>query len=138
MVNRNTISVSHLYIKRAVTDWNDNEPIYLQLKDLVLKQIMLGTLIEGNPIPSVRQVAGQERINPITVSKAYQRLVDEGLLEKRRGIGMFVCKGAQSQALDQEQQRFLQKEWPAVLERISLLGLKPAALLADLTNRPAS
>jgi len=115
-----------------VTDWRDSEPIYLQLSDLVRKQIMLGTLLEGEPVPSVRQVAGAERINPLTVSKAYQLLVDEGLLEKRRGVGMFVRKGAQSQALDQEQQRFLQEEWPAVLERIALLGLKPSQLLADV------
>ena len=120
-----------------MTDWNDSEPIYLQLKDLVLKQIMLGTLMEGEAVPSVRQVAGQERINPITVSRAYQMLVDEGLLEKRRGVGMFVCEGAQSQALDQEQQRFLQEEWPAVLERIALLGLKANALLADLEGGPS-
>ena len=120
-----------------MTDWNDSEPIYLQLKDLVLKQIMLGTLLEGESVPSVRQVAGQERINPITVSKAYQVLVEEGLLEKRRGVGMFVCDGAQSRALDQEQQRFLQEQWPAVLERIALLGLKPDALLERLDSGPS-
>ena len=118
-----------------MTDWNDSEAIYLQLKDLVLKQIMLGTLLEGEPVASVRQVAGQERINPITVSKAYQLLVEDGLLEKRRGVGMFVCEGAQSKALDQEQRRFLQEEWPAVLDRIALLGLKPAVLLSDINKR---
>jgi GntR family transcriptional regulator len=121
-----------------VRDWNDSEPIYVQLKDLVLKQIMLGTLLEGESVPSVRQVAGQERINPITVSKAYQILVEEGLLEKRRGVGMFVCKGAQGRALDQEQQRFLQEEWPAVLERMALLGLKPEALLAQVEHGPST
>jgi len=120
-----------------VRDWNDSEPIYLQLKDLVLKQIMLGTLLEGEPIPSVRQVAGQERINPITVSNAYQILVEEGLLEKHRGVGMFVCVGAQSKALDREQQRFLHEEWPAVLDRIALLGLKADVLLANLNPGPS-
>jgi GntR family transcriptional regulator len=119
-----------------VTDWNDSEPIYLQLKELILKQIMLGTLPEGEAIASVRQVAGQERINPITVSRAYQILVEEGLLEKHRGVGMFVCTGAQSKALDREQRRFLDREWPAVLERIALLGLKPEALLSDLEPSP--
>ena len=120
-----------------MTDWNDSEPIYLQLKDLVLRQIMLGTLLEGEPIPSVRQVAGEERINPITVSKAYQVLVEEGLLEKRRGVGMFVCEGAQSRALDQQQQHFVHEEWPAIVDRISLLGLKPEVLLRELEDRPA-
>ena len=117
-----------------MTDWNDSEPIYLQLKGLVLKQIMLGTLLEGEPVPSVRQVAGQERINPITVSRAYQMLVEDGLLEKHRGVGMFVCDGAQRQALDQEQHRFLKQEWPAVLERIALLGLKPDTLLSKAVD----
>ena len=120
-----------------MTDWTDSGPIYLQLKDLVLTQIMLGMLSEGEAVPSVRQVAGQERINPITVSKAYQMLVDEGLLEKHRGVGMFVCEGAQSRALDRERQRFLQQQWPAVLDRIALLGLQPDALFAELENRPA-
>ncbi|MFP6814482.1 MAG: GntR family transcriptional regulator [Pseudomonadales bacterium] len=119
-----------------MTDWNDSEPIYLQLKDLILKQIMLGTLLEGEAIASVRQVAGQERINPITVSRAFQILVEEGLLEKHRGVGMFVCTGAQSKALDREQRRFLEKEWPAMLDRIALLGLKPETLLTDLEPSP--
>lgn len=110
-------------------DWKDNEHIYLQLKDLVLQQIMLGTLLEGEPVPSVRQVASQERINPLTVSRAYQMLVDEGLLEKRRGVGMFVCDGARERALKQERARFLKQEWPEVLERIALLGLKKEELL---------
>ena len=121
-----------------MTDWNDSSPIYLQLKDLVLTQIMLGMLSEGEAVPSVRQVAGQERINPITVSKAYQMLVDQGLLEKHRGVGMFVRKGAQGRALDQEQQRFLKDEWPAVLERMALLGLKPKALLAQVEHGPST
>ncbi|HEY5680007.1 MAG TPA: GntR family transcriptional regulator [Pseudomonadales bacterium] len=110
-------------------DWKDNEHIYLQLKDLVLRQIMLGTLLEGEPVPSVRQVASQERINPLTVSRAYQMLVDEGLLEKRRGVGMFVCEGAREQALKQERTRFLEEDWPEVVERIALLGLTRDELL---------
>ena len=110
-------------------DWKDNEHIYLQLKDLVLQQIMLGTLLEGEPVPSVRQVASQERINPLTVSRAYQMLVDEGLLEKRRGVGMFVCEGARKQALKQWRARCLEEEWPEVVERIALLGLTPDELL---------
>ena len=112
-----------------MSDWNDNEPIYVQLAQTVLDQIMRGTLAEGEAVPSVRQVASQERINPLTVSRGYQLLVDEGLLEKRRGLGMFVSAGAQDRALTRERNRFLEQEWPRVLERISLLGLPLERLL---------
>ena len=115
----------------AMSDWNDHEPIYLQLKNIVLRQIVRGALPEGEAVPSVRQVAAQERINPITVSKAYQMLVDDELLEKRRGLGMFVCPGAQQQALDQERERFVSEQWPEILTTIAALGLDPVTLLAD-------
>ena len=114
-----------------MSDWNDHEPIYLQLKNLVLRQIVRGILPEGEAVPSVRQVAAQERINPITVSKAYQMLVDVELLEKRRGLGMYVCPGAQQQALNQERDRFITEQWPEILATISALGLDPAILLAN-------
>ncbi len=117
-----------------MSDWNDHEPIYLQLKNLVLRQIVRGTLPEGEAVPSVRQVAAQERINPITVSKAYQMLVDAELLEKRRGLGMFVCSGAQKQALDQERERFIKEQWPEILITIAALGLDPATLLAGVSG----
>ena len=111
-------------------EWKDNEPIYLQLRQLVLSQILSGSLPEGEAVPSVRQVASQERINPLTVSKAYQTLVDEGLLEKRRGLGMFVNEGARAQALERERQRFLSQEWPATLARIENLQLDAEHLLS--------
>lgn len=117
-----------------MSDWNDHEPIYLQLKNLVLRQIVRGILPEGEAVPSVRQVAAQKRINPITVSKAYQMLVDTELLEKRRGLGMFVRPGAQQQALDQERDRFIKQQWPEILTTIAVLGLDPATLLADSTG----
>ena len=120
-----------------MSDWNDHEPIYLQLKNLVLRQIVRGVLPEGEAVPSVRQVAAQERINPITVSKAYQMLVDAELLEKRRGLGMFVCPGAQQQALDQERERFITEQWPEVLVTINALGLDPATLLASGSGDPS-
>ena len=106
-----------------MTDWDDNEPIYVQLAQTVLDQIMRGALAEGEPIPSVRQVASQERINPLTVSRGYQLLVDDGLLEKRRGLGMYVADGARQQALLKERERFLTQEWPKIRSRIELLGL---------------
>ena len=117
-----------------MTDWNTNEPIYLQLRALVVRQIMSGHRQEGNAIPSVRQVSADERINPVTVSKAYQLLVDAGLLEKRRGLGMFVTAGAQQQAIAQERTQFLDKEWPKTIARIQELGLSPHSLLGPLTQ----
>lgn len=112
-----------------MTDWDHTEPIYVQLARTVLDRIMRGTLAEGESAPSVRQVASQERINPLTVSRAYQLLVDDGLLEKRRGLGLYVTQGAQSRALAEERTRFLDREWPRIRERITLLGLSPEQLL---------
>ena len=105
-------------------DWDDNTPIYLQLRAIVVQRILSGSLSEGEAVPSVRQVAADEKINPITVSKAYQMLVDEGLLEKRRGLGMFVEAGARDQALIQERGAFLATEWPRIRARIESLGLE--------------
>lgn len=112
-----------------MSDWQDNEPIYVQLAQTVLDRILGGTLVEGEAVPSVRQVASQERINPLTVSRGYQLLVDDGLLEKRRGLGMFVADGARARALAQERRRFLDSDWPRVRERIALLGLSLEQLL---------
>ena len=110
-------------------DWDDKEPIYVQLAQSVLEGIMRGALAEGEPVPSVRQVASQERINPLTVSRGYQLLVDDGLLEKRRGLGMFVASGARDKALARERGRFLDDEWPKTRERIELFGLDLQTLL---------
>ncbi len=110
-------------------DWDDSVPIYLQLRSTVMQRILNGSLTEGEAVPSVRQVAADEKINPITVSKAYQMLVDEGLLEKRRGLGMFVQAGARARALQQEREIFLQNEWPRIRQRIESLGLQPGDLL---------
>lgn len=112
-----------------MTDWDDKEPIYVQLAQSVLEGIMRGNLNEGEPVPSVRQVASQERINPLTVSRGYQLLVDDGLLEKRRGLGMFVATGAREKALERERSRFLNEEWPKTRERIELFGLDLNTLL---------
>ena len=112
-----------------MNEWNDHEPIYRQLRRVVLGQILSGALPEGEAVPSVRVVAGQERINPLTVSKAYQTLVDEGLLEKRRGLGLFVTAGARDAALNQERERFLNEEWPATRALIRTLGFNLNQLL---------
>ena len=112
-----------------MTQWDDNQPIYQQLRQLVVSRILDGQLPEGEAVPSVRQVAGDERINPLTVSKAYQLLVEEGLLEKRRGLGTFVTAGARAKAMEQERTRFLQQEWPQTRARIAELGLDVSALL---------
>ena len=94
-----------------MTDWQEHEPIYIQLAQLVLDQIMRGTLAEGEAAPSVRQVASQERINPLTVSRAYQTLVDDGMLEKRRGLGMFVSDGAKARAIETAGPRALRNRY---------------------------
>lgn len=107
-----------------VTQWNDSQPIYWQLKERTIAMILDGTLAEGDALPSVRTVASDFQLNPITVSKSYQALVDEGLVEKRRGLGMFVRDGARQQLVDSERHKFVEEEWPAMLERITQLGLK--------------
>ena len=104
-------------------EWNDSQPIYRQLRDLVVERIVDGTFAEGAAVPSVRQVAADYKINHLTVGKAYQELVDIGLLEKRRGLGMFVREGARASLTDDEQERFLNDEVPAFAERVQLLGL---------------
>ncbi|WP_297927476.1 GntR family transcriptional regulator [Metallibacterium sp.] len=109
--------------------WNDSVPIYRQLRERVVAMILDGALKEGDALPSVRQVAADFQINPLTVSKAYQELVDEQLVEKRRGMGMYVIDGARAKLLGSERERFLRDEWPALLERIQRMGLEPASLL---------
>ena len=109
--------------------WNDKDPIYRQLKDRILEMILEGVFVEGESLPSVRQLASEHRINPITVSKAMQLLVDEDLVEKRRGLGMFVREGAKAALITTERQRFLTEEWPAILSRIERLGLSSRELL---------
>jgi GntR family transcriptional regulator len=110
-------------------EWNDNQPIYRQLRDRVVAMILDGVLKEGDPLPSVRNVAAEYRVNPLTVLKGYQELVDEKLVESRRGLGMFVNEGARNLLLKGERQKFLTEEWPRVQETIQRLGLTPEELL---------
>jgi GntR family transcriptional regulator len=110
-------------------EWNDNQPIYRQLRDRVVAMILDGVLKEGDPLPSVRNVAAEYRVNPLTVLKAYQQLVGEDLVETRRGLGMFVKAGARNSLLKGERQKFLAEQWPRVAATIRRLGLTPKELM---------
>jgi GntR family transcriptional regulator len=120
-------------------EWNDNQPIYRQLRDRVVAMILDGVLKEGDPLPSVRNVAAEYRINPLTVLKSYQELVDSELVEKRRGLGMFVKDGARNLLLKGERRKFLAEEWPRIYANIQRLGLTPEELLnGGSGHRPKS
>ena len=119
-------------------EWNDSQPIYRQLRDRVVAMILDGVLKEGDPLPSVRNVAAEYRVNPLTVLKGYQQLVDEQLVESRRGLGMFINAGARNLLLQGERQKFLAEEWPRVHATIHRLGLKPEELLENGAGRRAS
>ena len=110
--------------------WSDGAPIYRQLKERVIAMMLDGLLKPGDPLPSVRQVAAEYQLNPITVSRAYQELADEALVEKRRGLGMYVTEEAARKLLMNERERFMKEEWPQVMERIARLGLKLEELMA--------
>ena len=114
--------------------WNEDLPIYRQLRDRVVAMILEGVLGDGDALPSVRNVAAEYRLNPLTVLKGYQELVDEALVEKKRGRGMFVTDGAQTQLMKDERQRFLDKEWPQVAATIERLGLDAAELLNEIAT----
>jgi len=116
-------------------EWNNSQPIYRQLRDRVVAMILDGVLKEGDPLPSVRNVAAEYRLNPLTVLKSYQGLVDEELVEKRRGLGMFIKEGARKLLLQGEREKFLTEEWPRVHATVQRLGLTVEELLADGANR---
>jgi GntR family transcriptional regulator len=120
---------------RMDREWNDSQPIYRQLRDRIVAMILDGALNEGDPLPSVRNVAAEYRINPITVLKGYQQLVDEQLVEMKRGRGMFINAGARDMLLRAERQKFLAEHWPAIHATILRLGLNAEELLKPA--RPA-
>ena len=115
-------------------EWNDSQPIYRQLRDRVVAMILDGVLKEGDPLPSVRNVAAEYRVNPLTVLKGYQQLVDEELVEKKRGLGMFIKEGARNLLMRGERDKFLSEEWPRIHATIERLGLKAQDLLDLPTN----
>jgi GntR family transcriptional regulator len=116
------------------TQWDNSAPIYRQLRNRVVAMILEDVLKEGEPLPSVRNVAAEFRVNPLTVLKGYQQLVDERLVEKRRGLGMYVSPGAKAALLADERKRFVEQEWPRVHATIQRLGLSAAELLQSATN----
>jgi GntR family transcriptional regulator len=116
-------------------EWNDSQPIYRQVRDRVVAMILDGVLHEGDPLPSVRNVAAEYRVNPLTVLKGYQQLMDEELVEKRAGIGLFVRSGARDLLLRSERERFLAEEWPRIQATMLRLGLSPEELFASGAGR---
>jgi GntR family transcriptional regulator len=118
-------------------EWNDTQPIYRQLRDRVIALILDGVLKEGDPLPSVRNVAADYRVNPLTVLKSYQNLVDEALVEKRRGLGMYINPGARDLLLRSERERFLAEQWPPIRATIQRLGLTLDALLSNIPQSPS-
>ena len=119
-------------------EWNDSQPIYRQLRDRVVAMILDGVLKEGDPLPSVRNVAAEYRVNPLPVLKGYQQLVDAELVETRRGLGMFVKDGARNLLLKDERQKFLAEQWPRIFETIQRLGLTDELLNGGATRRSSS
>lgn len=118
-----------------VRDWNDSQPIYRQLHERIVVMILEGVLKEGAPLPSVRSIAAEYRINPITVLKGYQQLVDEEIVEVKRGRGMFIHAGARERLLRAERERFIKEEWPKIHATIRRLGLSPEELLNRRVRR---
>ncbi len=116
-------------------EWNDSQPIYRQIRDRVVAMILEGVLNEGDPLPSVRNVASEYRVNPLTVLKAYQQLTDDGLVEKRRGMGMYINSGARALLLEGERERFLKEQWPEIAATIRRLGLDSKDLLEAADGR---
>jgi GntR family transcriptional regulator len=112
--------------------WNDKDPIYRQLHDRLVELILEGVFRDGDVLPSVRQIAAEQRINPITISKSLQMLVNESLVEKRRGLGMFVCEGGAKKLIAIERKKFLEEEWPMSVAKIQRLGLQVDDLLKEV------
>jgi DNA-binding transcriptional regulator YhcF (GntR family) len=125
-------------VEHRMHEWNDSQPIYRQLRDRVVAMILDGVLKEGDPLPSVRNVAAEYRVNPLTVLKSYQELVDDQLVETKRGLGMFVKAGARNLLLKGERRKFLAEEWPRVAATIQRLGLTPRELLRAAERRSSS
>jgi GntR family transcriptional regulator len=117
--------------RRMAQEWNDSQPIYRQIRDRVIAMVLDGLLKEGDPLPSVRTVATEVRVNPLTVLKAYQQLADDNLVEKRRGLGMFVNAGARELLLKAEREKFLADQWPDIVATIERLGLTQQLLGAS-------
>ncbi|MHB1543184.1 MAG: GntR family transcriptional regulator [Gammaproteobacteria bacterium] len=117
------------------TTWDDREPIYRQLRDRLAAMILDQNVKEGDALPSVRSMAADFQLNPLTVLKSYQGLVDEGVIEKHRGLGMYLAPGGRERLLERERRRFLDRDWPTIIQTIERLGLDPKALVDALTTQ---
>lgn len=111
-----------------MTHWRDDQPIFVQIRQRMIELILNGTIGEGDALPSVRQIATELAVNPLTVTKSYETLVDLGIVEKRRGLGMFVTEGAHKALMSHEREKFLAEDWPAIRARIATLGLSSSDL----------
>jgi DNA-binding transcriptional regulator YhcF (GntR family) len=118
-----------------MTQWNDTQPIFMQIRQQIIELILKGTIAEGDAVPSIRQIAADLSVNPLTVTKAYQSLVDTGVVEKKRGLGMYVTKGARAELLKREREKFLAEEWPQIAQRIGALGLDMKDLIGKETGK---
>jgi len=116
--------------ENGMTQWNDTQPIFLQIRQRMIDMILKGIIAEGEALPSVRQVSTELSVNPLTVTRAYEALVDLGTVEKRRGVGLFVTDGAREALRAHEREKFLREEWPSIVERIAALGLDVDDLIA--------
>lgn len=118
-----------------VLSWNDDQPIYRQLMNEVIGWILSGRLEDGDALPSIRNLASDYEVNPLTAAKAYQGLTDNGLVDKRRGVGLFIKPGARERLLRLEKEKFMTSEWPEIVARIEQVGIDPKELLATLVAR---
>jgi GntR family transcriptional regulator len=119
-------------------DFHTSQPIFMQIRQRLIEMILRGAVKEGEPLPSVRQIAAELSVNPLTVTKAFEALVDIGVVEKRRGLGMFATQGARETLLASEREKFLKEDWPRIIAQISALDLNPNTLLAPLAAEPKS
>lgn len=115
--------------------WNETQPIFVQIRQQLIALILNRTVAENEVLPSVRQISTDLSVNPLTVTKAYQSLVDLGMVEKKRGLGMFVVEGARTKLLTHEKDKFLKEDWPRVMQQIAELELDPAELLNREENK---
>jgi GntR family transcriptional regulator len=112
-----------------MSQFNDTQPIFVQISERIAQMILSQSAREGEALPSVRQIASELSVNPLTVTRAFQSLVDIGAVESRRGMGMYVAEGGRERLLAYAREQFLTEEWPRVLQRIAALGLDPEQLL---------
>ncbi len=112
-----------------MSQFNDTQPIFVQIRQRIIEMILKRTAKEGDVLPSVRQISADLSVNPLTVTKAYQSLVDIGVVESRRGMGMYVNDGAREKLLAHERSKFLAEEWPRIVQQIRALELSPEQLL---------